>query len=237
MPTKSGRFSVVPSRAIDDQSLSRAAKLVLMTLGTYSDGEGWCWPKQETVAKRLATTRTKVNKYIAELAEHGYIEIKRGRYTNMYRIIYDSDVSVTGTSEVSDVTAMKTSGASDVPQTGTSDVPQTGTQNVPMEREESGGVVVLPDDFPNSRALSWAREAYPAIDVAAAARRFRLYHLAKSNHRRDWMDAWMRWMKTAWKDDHNDQARDKSPGNTIGERAARHAEAAVRVRERDPFGS
>jgi len=235
MPTKSGRFAIVPARAIDDHRVSRAAKLVLMALGTYSDRHGWCWPKQETLAQRLATTRTKVNRYIAELVEHGYLEVQRGRYGNRYRIIYDSDVTIADTPNEPAVPQTVTSNLPDVPHRDTPDVPQRDTQNVPIEQEESGAAAALPDDFPNSRSLAWATEAYPTTDVPAAAKRFRLYHLAKNSYRKTWMDAWMRWMKTAWRDDHEHTAQSNSPLDTRKERASRHVEAALRARQRDPF--
>ena len=42
----SGRFAIVPARAIEDHRLGAAALRVLAALSTYSDKDGWCWPAQ-----------------------------------------------------------------------------------------------------------------------------------------------------------------------------------------------
>ena len=48
----SGRFSIIPARAIDDPRLGKAALLVLCALGTYSDRDGWSFPTVATLCKR-----------------------------------------------------------------------------------------------------------------------------------------------------------------------------------------
>ena len=55
MIARSGRFSIIPARAIDDPRLGKAALLVLCALGTYSDRDGWnaSRPNRPSEANRL----------------------------------------------------------------------------------------------------------------------------------------------------------------------------------------
>jgi len=94
----SARFSIIPARAIDDSRLSRGALLVLCTLGTYGDKNGWCWPSQGAIAKRIRLSRQGVSQYIAELVKLGYIEQRRqtregkGEVASLYRVIMDGEL-------------------------------------------------------------------------------------------------------------------------------------------------
>jgi DNA-binding transcriptional ArsR family regulator len=95
----SARFSIIPVRAIDDMRLSRGALLVLAALGAYADTKnGWCWPSQGEIAKRIRIHRTNVGRHIAELEQLGYIEKRRqtqegkGEITSLYRVLYDGEL-------------------------------------------------------------------------------------------------------------------------------------------------
>jgi DNA-binding transcriptional ArsR family regulator len=92
---KSGRFAVVPARAVEDRRLSPAALRVLCTLGTYGDRDGFCWPAMGTVAKRIGVTRQAVSQQITVLEELGYLEIRPqkrtdgGNTVHRYRLLFD----------------------------------------------------------------------------------------------------------------------------------------------------
>ena len=92
---RSGRFSIVPARAVEDRRLSAPAFRVLSALGTYSDKDGWCWPSLTTLATQLGTKRPVVHRNVQDLAKLGYLEIKRtqrrdgGNATNRYRLLFD----------------------------------------------------------------------------------------------------------------------------------------------------
>ena len=77
-PPSSGRFSIIPARAIDDPRLGKAALLVLCTLGTYSDRDGWSWPSISTMASRLRVTRRHISNGLRQLGQLGYIETRGG---------------------------------------------------------------------------------------------------------------------------------------------------------------
>lgn len=95
----SGRFAIIPARAIDDRRLGRAALAVLAALGTYSDRDGWCWPATSTLAQRLGTSRQAVSKQIKALVQLGYVETQRrkrpdgGDATTAYRLLFDGDMA------------------------------------------------------------------------------------------------------------------------------------------------
>ena len=94
----SARFSVIPARAIDDARLSRGALLVLCALGAYGDKNGWCWPSQGEVARRIRLHRTNVGRHIAELEKLGYLEKRRqtqegkGEVNSLYRVLFDGEL-------------------------------------------------------------------------------------------------------------------------------------------------
>jgi len=74
---QSGRFAIIPARAVDDPRLSRSSLAVLVTLGTYSDKAGWCWPSVSTLAVRLGVSERQVKRSLRELEKLGYLETKR----------------------------------------------------------------------------------------------------------------------------------------------------------------
>ena len=92
---QSGRFAIVPARAVEDRRLGPAAFRVLASLGTFSDRDGWCWPSLTTLATQLSTRRQVVQRHVQELAKLGYIEIQRqrrpdgGSTANRYRLMFD----------------------------------------------------------------------------------------------------------------------------------------------------
>jgi hypothetical protein len=94
----SGRFAMVPARAVDDSRLGRSAFFVLGVLATYGDRDGWCWPSLATLAKRIGVSRQAVSRQLTGLERLGYVETKHrthasgGTASNVYRIIHDADL-------------------------------------------------------------------------------------------------------------------------------------------------
>ncbi|MBT3929043.1 MAG: MarR family transcriptional regulator [Rhodospirillaceae bacterium] len=92
---KSGRFAVVPARAVEDRRLSPAALRVLCTLGTYGDRDGFCWPAMTAIAERIGISRQAVSQHVAVLQELGYLEIRPqkrndgGDTVHHYRLLFD----------------------------------------------------------------------------------------------------------------------------------------------------
>ncbi len=73
MIARSGRFSIIPARAIDDPRLGKAALLVLCALGTYSDRDGWSWPSSNTLANRLRVSRRHISNGLRQIEQLNYI--------------------------------------------------------------------------------------------------------------------------------------------------------------------
>ena len=89
-------FSMVPTRAVMDQSLGHAAFRLLAILASYRNSEtGWCWPSSKTLAAQLGVSEgsaaTHVGRAVKELKEKGYIDHVpgTGRVSSRYRVILD----------------------------------------------------------------------------------------------------------------------------------------------------
>lgn len=93
--TRSGRFAILPARAIDDARLAPAAVRVLAALSTYADREGWCYPSRRTVAARLGVNVQAVQRQERALVAAGYLQIERRYHPDgaervpLRRVLYD----------------------------------------------------------------------------------------------------------------------------------------------------
>lgn len=89
------RYAKIPVRAIDDPQLNSAAFRVLLSLCTYTDRDGYCYPSQGTIAKKLRVSRQAVNKQIRVLFRLGYIHVTHrwnpssGETSCYYQVIFD----------------------------------------------------------------------------------------------------------------------------------------------------
>lgn len=95
MTGRSGQYSIVPARAVEDQRLGNAALRVLCCIGTYADRAGRAHPSVRTIAARLELCRSTVAEHLQELLHLGYLEIRRrvrpdgGNAANEYRLLFD----------------------------------------------------------------------------------------------------------------------------------------------------
>lgn len=87
------RFSAIPSAAIDDERLTGADLNVLAALGYHTCKDGWCWPSQETIAKKARLSRQFVVQSMKRLIRWGYVERyipENGDLSKIkYRVILD----------------------------------------------------------------------------------------------------------------------------------------------------
>lgn len=89
------RYTIFAARAVFDERLTAMDVRVLAALGTFTDRQGWCHPSQTTIAKRLGTSRTRVNGSIKSLVEAGYVQsVKQARDSgaqtvSLYRVLMD----------------------------------------------------------------------------------------------------------------------------------------------------
>lgn len=93
------RFSIIQAKAVRDPRVSDSMLRTLCALGLYSDADGWCFPRQNTLADDTGKSRQTVNDHIGKLAEFGYVQIvhqfrEDGSQTaNKYRLLFDTPLS------------------------------------------------------------------------------------------------------------------------------------------------
>lgn len=103
------RYSLFAARAVFDPRLTATDVRVLAALGTYTNKQGWCNPKQATIAIRVGVSRTTVTAAMKRLLETGYLEVQpqvlagRGQTANNYRVILDLDPMSAWTTPEADV--------------------------------------------------------------------------------------------------------------------------------------
>lgn len=103
------RYSLFAARAVFDPRLTATDVRVLAALGTYTNKQGWCNPKQATIAIRVGVSRTTVTASMKRLVKSGYLESKaqviagRGQTASNYRVILDLDPMSAWTTPEADV--------------------------------------------------------------------------------------------------------------------------------------
>lgn len=81
-------FTQVPNAILKSDQISSGAKLVYAMLLSYAWHDDFCFPGQETLASDIGIARGTVNRHVQELADKGFIKIKRlgqGR-ANIYEV-------------------------------------------------------------------------------------------------------------------------------------------------------
>lgn len=91
-----GRFSQIPTVALDDPRITPTLLRLLCVLGTYGDKYGYCWPKLTTIARRMGgVSKSAISQGLKKLHDFGYLEITPryaqdgARTSNMYRVLFD----------------------------------------------------------------------------------------------------------------------------------------------------
>lgn len=95
---KGDRWAKLAARAVADPSLTATHVRVLACIGIYAGPDGIAWPSQETIANIISVDRATVCRAIKLLCELGYLDryrkpTSRGRYRNVYRLLYPVYVS------------------------------------------------------------------------------------------------------------------------------------------------
>ena len=94
-----GALAVVPTRAAHDVNLRRRDLRLLITLSSFANKEGICWPGTHTLCEQAGMARETVSRGLHALADRGYITIKTERETsrgktrsyNLYQIVYQKE--------------------------------------------------------------------------------------------------------------------------------------------------
>jgi len=101
MKSLSRKWSVMPSRAINDRELKERELRVLGALCVHTNAAGVCWPSMETlcavtgykerVTIHAAMKVLKRRKYVRQLQPKDYQETSSGWKSNRYQVLWDGD--------------------------------------------------------------------------------------------------------------------------------------------------
>lgn len=83
----------VISRVWDTDCPSHTSKLVLIALADNADDDGFCWPSQDTLARKCNLSKKGVILQITKLEEAGLLKVERteGRISNRYVVLPNSE--------------------------------------------------------------------------------------------------------------------------------------------------
>lgn len=242
----SGRLTIFQAAAVDDAALGHAAFRVLACLGTYSDKDGWCYPTQTTIAKRLRITRQAVGKSLHQLAELGYILIKQQRNDDggnkacLYRLNLDRgyvplqpdvaplqpDVDTPATSEVAPPATHH------VAPPATSEVaPLTSHVNRPKgtTHVKVAERVTLATYQPQQNMIDWVAEHCPGVALIVTVENWRDWHTAKGDVIKDYDASLRTWLR-------NERPQPHIPSRASPNGTTRMLDAASRVIARREHG-
>jgi len=89
VPIMQGGFTAVPNYLLDDGSCPPGAQLVYIHLLRYAWQNDFCYPGQESLAKKIGVTRKTINTWTKQAVTAGILVIRRrgqGR-SNMYDLL------------------------------------------------------------------------------------------------------------------------------------------------------
>ena len=96
-PVDRRQYSVIPIRAASDKRLRATAWRVLVSVCSYANRAGLCWPGYENLAATHGVTRQAVGRQIKKLIAYGYLQkVKNhswGRTAQILRVVYDESMS------------------------------------------------------------------------------------------------------------------------------------------------
>ena len=96
-PVDRRAYSVVPIRAAADKRIRATAWRVLVSVCSYANRAGLCWPGYDNLAKTHGVTRQAIGRQVRKLISYGYLQkIKNhswGRSAQILRVMYDEDLS------------------------------------------------------------------------------------------------------------------------------------------------
>lgn len=96
-------YSIVPARAVQDESLHPTTFKVLAALCIHTNGHGICFPSLLTLGRHLGIARETVSRHIGRLVKAGYVrklqakDYPRGvkkkgvRMTNRYQVLFNGN--------------------------------------------------------------------------------------------------------------------------------------------------
>jgi len=218
------RYTLFAARAVFDDRLTAMDVRVLAALGTFTDRQGWCHPSQTTIARRLKTSRPRVNGAIKALVDAGYVQAvqqsseKKGREVSLYRVLMDISapdaVEAVAQEQVADVVLLPpvpladrgdVSGR-DTPCTagGTPPVPPADIELTPLEhsqRKRRASARLSPAWQPRAEEIEFGiAGGLSRAEVGAAGDHMRDWAAANAKSKADWDLTFRNWLRTTISD-------------------------------------
>ena len=195
------RFSVVPSRVVEDERFSMTHLRVLLALCTHTDKNGWCFPSRNTMADRVKVSSARISQVTKDLCEWGYIEVTArsrsdgSQTSNGYRVMFD-----VGQPEDLDGVSVAYGGVNPIELTGgvnPSLTPLTSQVNDSSKKTRgSARGSQLPDGFKaNPTHEQMATELQ--LDLQREVVAFIDFHTSKGSVFKDWDAALRTWLRKA----------------------------------------
>lgn len=192
MKSLSRKWSVMPSRAVNDRELKERELRVLGALCVHTNAAGVCWPSMETLcavtgyAERVtihaAMKVLKRKRYVRQLQPKDYQETASGWKSNRYQVLWDGDEALPTYEEIhnakplqlvadqDDASIKETGGLGDlqsVSHTPDDPVAEAITHTyISAVQQATGQVRMYDNEIAHARRLSAA--GFTAADVRAA---------------------------------------------------------------------
>jgi len=173
------RFGIIPA-SLFDRNLGPAEVALIALLSTYADKEGWCWPSQTTLAKKLGKSRAWVIASLNKLEKTKILQITRktGKISH-YRIVYDTCQSTDRRCQPADTEQYQL----------TKEAPPT-----PPKQRKHG---INPDWEPNSDVHQAMETRYPDLNVTIEAEKMVNWAIDQEKTGKDWNRRFQNWCRTA----------------------------------------
>ena len=194
------RFSVVPSRVIEDERFSMTHLRVLMALCTHTDKNGWCFPSRNTMAERVKVSAARISQVTKDLCEWGYLEVTArsrndgSQTSNGYRVLFDL-----GDPEHMQGVSTAYGGVNPMELTGgvnPSLTPLTSQVNDPLKKTRGARGTQLPAGFSaNQTHRQMAVEL--GLDLERELEAFTDFHQSRGSVFKDWDAALRTWLRKA----------------------------------------
>lgn len=194
------RFSVVPSRVIEDERFSMTHLRVLMALCTHTDKNGWCFPSRNTMAERVKVSAARISQVTKDLCEWGYLEVTArsrndgSQTSNGYRVLFDL-----GDPERLEGVSTAYGGVNPMELTGgvnPSLTPLTSQVNDPLKETRGKRGTQLPSGFSaNQTHRQLAVEL--GLDLERELEAFTDFHQSRGSVFKDWDAALRTWLRNA----------------------------------------
>lgn len=191
-----GRFAVIPAAWLEREDMDPASIVVLCVLASYANRDGWCWPRQDRIAKVARRSQPWVAEAIKRLTDAGLIETKRTQTGNKYRLLLDRGLSAYQPADMENQPADIRHQPADM---HIEQYQRTKPKNTYPSDRTPKRKVGLPEGFPGAEQIAWSIAEYPAFEWEQEINKFRDRAIRDGAAYKDWPAAWRTWCHNAVK--------------------------------------